>query len=76
MTIQRPPRDKVIIAIIRMLQELDDCDPSYIDFICEGQLSPKTISRHLRALEYRGVLDIRRRRGLRNEYRINGGQHA
>jgi DNA-binding transcriptional ArsR family regulator len=76
MAIQRVPRDRIILAIIRMLQELEDCDPSYLDFICAGQLSPNTVSRHLRALEYRGVLDIRRRRGLRNEYRINGGQHA
>jgi len=71
------PRDRLIVALIRMFHEQDDCDPSYMDFVCEGELSPNTVSRVLRALEYRGVLSIRRGRGcVRNEYRINGGQHV
>jgi len=71
------PYDRLIVALIRMFHEQDDRDPSYLDFVCEGELSPNTVSRVLRNLEYRGVLSIRRGRGcVRNEYRINGGQHV
>jgi DNA-binding transcriptional regulator YhcF (GntR family) len=71
----KTPRDSIILALIRMFHEQDDCDPSYLDLICEGELSPNTVSRVLRNLEYRGILSIRRGRGcVRNEYRINGGQ--
>lgn len=74
-TLKSPPRDRIIVALIRMFHEQDDCDPSYLDLRYEGKLSSNTIVRVLHDLEYRGVLSIRRGRGcVRNEYRINGGQ--
>jgi DNA-binding MarR family transcriptional regulator len=66
-------RSRIIVALIKMWHDLYECDPSYLDFVCEADLSSHTVSRHLRALESHGELYIRRKRGLRNEYRINGG---
>lgn len=65
-------RSRIIVALIQAWHDLYERDPSYLDFICEADLGPHTVSRHLRALEYRGVLNIARRRGLRNEYKVNG----
>lgn len=66
---------RIIVALIKLFHDLDDCDPSYLDFVCEGQMSPNTVARYLKKLEYRGELNIRRRRGCRNEYEINGKEH-
>jgi len=50
--------------------------PTFDDFEYECELSRPTVARILHDLEYRRVLSIRRGRGcVRNEYRINGGQH-
>lgn len=65
-------RFKLIAALIKMFHDVDDADPTYIDFTTEFSMSPKTVCRTLREMEYQGVLNIQRRRGMRNEYRING----
>jgi len=51
--------------------------PTFDDIEYECNLSRPTVARVLRDLEYHNVLSIRRGRGcVRNEYRINGGQHV
>ena len=63
---------EIIVAVIRMYHEQEDDDPSFMDFVAEGELSPNTVSRVLHSLEYKGILRIRHGRGhVRNEYSIN-----